>query len=89
MRNKGFAVFGIVLLGAFAGGAAVAQDHARGWDQGHVVPHTLERCSKRVVVHTAAAIHSRGACSDVCDLQRIPMPPIRRGGRRWSQQPQY
>ena len=40
MRTKGFAVLSIILLGAFAGGAAVAQDHARGWDQGHVVQVT-------------------------------------------------
>lgn len=40
MRNKGFAVLSIILLGAFAGGAAVAQDHARGWDQGYVVQVT-------------------------------------------------
>ena len=37
MRKKGFALFSVILLGAFAATSASAQDHARGWDEGHVV----------------------------------------------------
>lgn len=40
MRNKVVAVFGIALFAAFGSSAAVAQDHTRGWDQGHVVQVT-------------------------------------------------
>jgi hypothetical protein len=40
MRIKGFALLSIILLGAFAGTSAIAQDHARGWDQGYIVQVT-------------------------------------------------
>ena len=40
MRKKGFALFSVILLGAFAATSASAQDHTRGWDEGHVVQVT-------------------------------------------------
>jgi hypothetical protein len=40
MIKKGFALLSIILLGAFAATSASAQDHARGWDEGHVVQVT-------------------------------------------------
>ena len=40
MRTKGIALLSIILLGAFAGTSAVAQDHTRGWEQGYVVQVT-------------------------------------------------
>jgi hypothetical protein len=40
MRKKGFALLSIILLGAFGTTSAMAQDHARGWEQGHIVQVT-------------------------------------------------
>jgi hypothetical protein len=40
MRNRVFALISVFLLGAFAATAASAQDHTRGWEQGHVVQVT-------------------------------------------------
>lgn len=40
MRPKGFALLGIIFLGALSGTSAMAQDHSRGWDQGYVVQVT-------------------------------------------------
>ncbi len=40
MRIKGFTLLSISLLGAFAGTAAIAQDHSRGWEQGYIVQVT-------------------------------------------------
>jgi hypothetical protein len=40
MIRKGFALLGVILLGAFSATSAMAQDHERGWDQGHIVQVT-------------------------------------------------
>jgi hypothetical protein len=40
MIKKGFALLSIILFGAFAATSASAQDHTRGWDEGHVVQVT-------------------------------------------------
>ena len=37
MRNRFAALLGIAMLAAFGSGSALAQDHERGWEQGHVV----------------------------------------------------
>ena len=40
MRNKVLAVFGIALLAAFGSSSVLAQDHSRGWEDGHIVQVT-------------------------------------------------
>ena len=40
MNKKLFAVFGVVLLSALGSTQALAQDHSRGWEQGHIVQVT-------------------------------------------------
>lgn len=40
MKSKLVAVLGIVLFATFGGVTASAQDHTRGWEQGHVVQVT-------------------------------------------------
>lgn len=40
MRSKILAVFGIAMFAALGGSPAMAQDHTRGWEQGHVVQVT-------------------------------------------------
>ena len=40
MRSKVLAIFGIALLAAFGSSPVLAQDHSRGWEQGHVVQVT-------------------------------------------------
>lgn len=40
MKNQIFAVAGLVLIATFGGASALAQDHSRGWEQGHVVQVT-------------------------------------------------
>ena len=37
MKNKLFAVFGLVLFGVFGSASALAQDHSRGWEQAGIV----------------------------------------------------
>lgn len=40
MRNKIFTVIGLVLAGALGSTPALAQDHTRGWEEGHIVQVT-------------------------------------------------
>ncbi len=40
MRSKVLAVFGIAMFAALGSSPAMAQDHTRGWEQGHVVQVT-------------------------------------------------
>ena len=40
MKNKLIAVIGLALFAAFGSTSALAQDHSRGWDQGHIVQVT-------------------------------------------------
>lgn len=40
MRNRILAVFGIAIVMAMGSGSALAQDHSRGWEQGHIVQVT-------------------------------------------------
>lgn len=40
MRNRVFAVFGIAIFAALGSSPTMAQDHTRGWEQGHVVQVT-------------------------------------------------
>ncbi len=40
MRSKILAVFGIAMFAALGSSPAMAQDHTRGWEQGHVVQVT-------------------------------------------------
>ena len=40
MRHTALSFLGFVILAAFGSNSAIAQDHSRGWDQGHVVQVT-------------------------------------------------
>ena len=37
MKSKLFAAFSLALLSLFGATSAIAQDHSRGWEQGHIV----------------------------------------------------
>ena len=40
MKDRALAVLGIAVFMAFGSGSVLAQDHSRGWEQGHVVQVT-------------------------------------------------